>query len=374
MKKVLFLVGSLGGGGAEKVLVDTVNSMPSQEFDITVQTIFDEGIHKRELNSNVKYKSIVRIKNPLLRKAATRLVLYYLPAKYLYQRYVKDRYDYEIAFLEGVPTKIIANSDQKSVKYAWVHTNFENNFDSLHYFKDIDEYRTCYRKFDKIICVSQVAQKGFKKQIGEDFPVDVLYNLLDEKNIVKKSHEIESMYPTDKTFKLISVGRLADQKGYDRLICVAERLKATGLQFKIYIIGEGKERGNLELLITQHKVNDVVVLMGYKENPYPYIASADLFVCSSREEGFSTVVTEALILGIPVVTTECAGMKELFGDRQCGRIVDNNADALFEGLYDALKNTEKLKKYKCEAENRGKYFRIEQRMEEFLKLFDARGE
>lgn len=369
MKKILFLIGSLEGGGAEKVLVDTVNNMPSEEFCITLQTIFDKGIHKSELNKNIKYKSIVNAENPLLKKSILKLALHFFPAKYLYEKYVKSDYDYEIAFLEGLPTKIISNSETISKKYAWVHINFENNFDSLSYYKDINECKKCYKKFDRIICVSEAVKEGFEKQVGCEYPVSVLYNVLDEKSIINKSHSSTKIYSDSKGLNIISVGRLENQKGYDRLIRIAEKLKKLDCQFKIYIVGEGKERKNLQLLINELKNNDVVELIGYKDNPYPYILNADLFVCSSREEGFSTVVTESLILGVPVITTACAGMKEIFGEFKCGKIVDNSEVALLEELYSILCSPEKLKIYKKEAELRGKQFRIEQRMKEFLKLF-----
>lgn len=101
------------------------------------------------------------------------------------------------------------------------------------------------------------------------------------------------------------------------------------------------EREKLEKLIMDNHLSDVVFLYGYKENPYPYIKSSDVFICSSYAEGFSTVVTEALILGVPTVTTDCAGMRELLGDSHYGLIVKNSEEGLLEGI------TQMIDKKKC---------------------------
>lgn len=374
MKKVLFLIGSLGGGGAEKVLVETANYLVSLGFDITVETIFDEGIHKVELDSNIKYKSIVKTKNIILRKIYSILVLHFLPASFLYKRYVSDDFDYEIAFLEGMPTKIISYSNRKSIKISWVHINFLNNFESIKYFNNINQCRRCYSKFDRIVCVSDVVKNGFKSKIGLDYPLVVLYNLLDENKIISKSRETNNIYPLNKHVKIVTVGRLVYQKGYDRLIRIADRLSKAGLKFSIYIIGDGPERRKLEALVNNLGLMDYVYFLGYKENPYPYILNADLFVCSSREEGYSTVVTESLILGVPVITTDCAGMKELFGNEECGIILENSEDSLYNGLYYVLSNYNVIKYYRSNAKQRGNYFRIEQRKKELICFFNDLGD
>ena len=98
---------------------------------------------------------------------------------------------------------------------------------------------------------------------------------------------------------------------------------------------------------------------GSKENPYKYVAKADLFVCSSRREGFSTAVSESLVLGIPVVTTEVSGMKEMLGDDEFGIITANSEDALYLGIKRFLDNPKLLKHYRSKAVERGSIFNAE---------------
>lgn len=370
MKDILFLIGSLSGGGAERILVDTVNNLDKNDYNITVQTIFNEGVHISELNNNIKYKTILNIDNVICRKIIYKLFIYMMPSKLTYRLFVKGKYDYEVAFLEGLPTKIIGSSNSETIKYAWVHINFLNNFDSLKYFRNIEQYRKCYKIFNKIICVSEVAKNGFETVIGKMNNIEVVYNPLDEKKINMLANENNELLYTDKDIlNLITIGRLSNQKGYDRLLNIIYKLKSDGYKFKLKIIGEGDKRKQLETLIKEYKINDVVELLGYKNNPYIYLKNSDLFVCSSREEGFSTVVTEAIILGIPVITTDCAGMKEIFGELNCGLIVDNNENELYFALKKVLDNPQLLKYYSEEAKKRGSYFKIEERIEELIKLF-----
>ena len=111
-------------------------------------------------------------------------------------------------------------------------------------------------------------------------------------------------------------------------------------------------------------------MLGFKQNPYPYLKSSDVFVCSSYAEGFSTVVTEALILGIPVVTTECAGMRELLGDSEHGLIVDNSDEGLLYGMKTMVEDKECRNVYKEKAEKRGKDFLVSNRLKEIDRMFD----
>lgn len=371
MKKILFVIGSLGGGGAEKILVDTINEMSLNDCQITLCSLFDEGVHKRELNKSIDYHAIVKIKNPILKKIISYIVLYVIPTKILYKKFIQKIgiFDYEVAFLEGLPTKILSNSQSNAIKYAWVHINFQNNFDSLRYFKDIEEYANCYKKYNKIICVSRVAKDGFIKKFGSEYPVQVVYNPLNEKLIFEKSMEEVNVYPDSEKIKIVTVGRLVQQKGYDRLLKAILKVKEINKNFILYILGEGDQKEKLEQFIYENDLKEYVHLLGYICNPYPYIKEADFFICSSREEGFSTVVTESLILGTPVVTTECSGMRELFGDYNCGIIVPNNIKGIEDGILNILKNEDKIYYYKEQAIKRGKYFKFQERLNDYRKLF-----
>src|SRR5699024_509399 len=113
--------------------------------------------------------------------------------------------------------------------------------------------------------------------------------------------------------KIIGVGKLLKNKGFDRILHIAKKLLDEKFPVHVYILGDGPEREALNNYISENKMENQVTLLGYQLNPYKYIAQCDLFVCASYAEGFSTAATEALILGIPVCTVEVSGMREMLG-------------------------------------------------------------
>ena len=155
---------------------------------------------------------------------------------------------------------------------------------------------------------------------------------------------------------MAAAGRLSEEKRYDMLLRVHKRLLDEGLLQDLWIIGEGDQRGKLEEYITKNHLSDSVKLFGFQSNPYPYLNAADLLVCASRYEGLSTFVTEGLILGKPIVTTECSGMRELLGESKFGLIVENTEPALFIGLQRLLKDAELRNQYAGNALLRGTDF------------------
>ena len=127
---------------------------------------------------------------------------------------------------------------------------------------------------------------------------------------------------------------------------------------------------SLTSFIKSNGMDSYVHLWGFDDNPYKYMSKCDLFVCSSLAEGFSTAATEALVLGVPVVTTQCSGMKELLGEEDCGLIVDNDEDALYCGLKSILDNPGRLEKMKLAAKNRGSLFTLETLMPPIESLLE----
>ena len=113
-----------------------------------------------------------------------------------------------------------------------------------------------------------------------------------------------------------------------------------------------------------------MTLLGFQENPYPYIAASDGFICSSRSEGFSTVATESLILGKPIYTVDCAGMKELFGEYNCGIIVNNDDVQLYKMMVKIIANKDISNIYAENIERRKKYFTLKSRLNEIQIILD----
>lgn len=370
-KKILFLINTLSVGGAEKSLVNLVNNLDYDKYDITVQTVFDGGLYRKDLNEYVKYKSIITLKNKLLQKVFGHLICSVIKPKVIYNLFVKGNYDYEIAFLEGLTTKIIAASTNKnSKKFAWVHTDLYNYFPKENHEKEHSNYVKCYRKFNKIICVSTSAKEGFKNYCGFDDNVVVKYNVIDNDIIINASKEQISEIEIPDVFKMITVGRLCDPKGYDRLLEICKRLIDDGLNFNLWIVGDGENRESLQNYINGNKLGNYIQLLGFYENPYKFMANSDLFICSSRVEGYSTVVTESFILGIPVVSTNCSGAEEILDKGKYGLLVDNNDEALYEGMKKILLDKELFEYYKLMAAKRSSYFDKKVKVNEVQQLFN----
>lgn len=355
-KKVLFLIHALGAGGAEKILVNLANGMDKEKYDVTIMTVVNTGVFRNHIDKDVKYKYIFRLpfkkknksksKEPgnLLAKYDPKvqfiarlytMVWKYMPAKLFYRIMIREKYDVEIAFLEGICAKIISSStNENSKKISWIHVDMLNHKKSEAVFTSRNAEKKCYDKFDKVICVSKNVRDQFVKKFNYDLSkVDIKYNPVDKNDIMSKSKEEVTDIKKPNKFVFCTVGRLVTQKGYDRLLRVHNRLIKEGLDYELWIIGEGNKRPLLEEYIRDNNLSDNVKLLGFKENPYKYINLADAFVCSSRAEGFSTVASESVILGKPIVTVNCSGMHELLGENnEYGLVVENNEDSLYEGM------------------------------------------
>lgn len=347
--KILFLVSTLNGGGAERILVKLVNEICNKiDLDVTVETIFGNGIYEKNINKRIHYKTIFSGNtSTFLARLKKRLILYFLciaPEKWLYSLFIKESYDVEIAFLEGITTKIISGNSSKTRKYAWVHINPLLHPYSTKAYLTLSHEKKCYRNFDNVFCVSDDVRNAFCQKYG--VKASVLYNPIDRNEIISKSNVIIPKIRNQRKFRMVTVGRLVEQKGYERLILALAGLKVAGYNFCLDILGDGVLRNNLMNLVEANGLINNIFFWGFTENPYKYMKNADLFVCSSITEGFSTAVSEAVILGIPVLTTDCTGMREIFGDSGCGKIVDNSQEGLFNGLKELMDSPNTLKNMK----------------------------
>ena len=347
-KNLLFLIESMIVGGAERVLIDLANNLDPKKYDITVISIFKETVYK-DYNSSFSEMLKPHIhKNYLIDNTSKwkyKLFNYsfnHCPKKWFHYLLIGRKYDVEIAFYEGFPTVFLAHSSNPhSKKVAWLH--YGNGFQNLSASKK-KETIDVYSHFDQIIGVSLGVCKNFQNRVCNNFPIEVKYNIIDEINIIKKSNkfivERESNRPL-----FISVGRLTPVKGFDRLLKVCHNLIKQNYQFNLWIIGEGTERINLEKLIIDYHLEKNVSLLGNQQNPFPYVKIADWYICSSYAEGFSTSMTEATILGIPIISTLCAGTKELLGNDEYGLVVENSEDGIFNGMSNVLNNKYLREKY-----------------------------
>lgn len=369
MKSVLFLIPSLGGGGAERVLVNLVNNIDKSKYRVSVQTLFDVGVNRQYLNDDIEYIPGFKRMIP----GNTKLFKLFSP-KTLYRRIVKKKYDIAVSYLEGPTARIIAGCPYPDSKLiSWIHTLQFTKENAAYSFKSVIEAEKCYRRIHRVICVAEEVKKDFLALYPfKNKQCQVLYNVNDTERIITFSKETVNDIECSEEINVVTVGRLIPEKGFDRLISQHKLLIDIGLQHHIYIIGIGGEEKNLKQMVFDLGVEKTVHFLGFKDNPYKYVANADLFVCSSRREGFSTAVTEALILGIPVVSTECSGAKELLGENnEYGIVVDNSEDGIYEGLKKMLSYPDLLKHYKKQAEIRGGFFSKEKTVKAVEDMLDS---
>lgn len=372
MTKILFFMDTLSAGGAEKVLRTLVNNMDQAKFDITVQTL-EASDSAGLLAPGIRYKAINRSRSALGRILCSYWLRLCAELKWMYPLYIRDDYDVEVAYLECGPTKILAGStNKKARKIAWVHCDLARKEGMAEQAEKLKGY---YQKYDQVVCVSENVRDSFRRMFGDISESVVLHNVNDESEILEKAEAFD--VPRKSGAELVAVGRLAEQKGFDRLLEACAMLKKDGMDFHLYILGEGPERSSLEAQIAREGLEAHVELMGQQSNPYPYIKGADVVVCSSRYEGLSTAVTEALILGKAVVTTPCTGMRELLGDSEYGLITADSTEGIYEGLKTMLDDPELRIQYAGASAIRSQAFSKEKVLGEtqafFLKLTNERG-
>lgn len=376
MKKVLFILPSLTMGGLERVQVTIANALAGKGYDVTVLVLEDRIDLKDELDKRVHliYKPYkphrIMSRIPYIRNRfyddgmwETRA-----SAKRLYKYYVgSEKYDIEIGFFRGLSVKIISGSTNKqSKKLAWVHNDFKKCGGVTSNFKSLDDTKSAYSKYDRIICVSKQAMTSFNEVIGLPDKTQVIYNMLPTESIMKLSGE-----PSDikkQTFTILSVGHLTEQKGFDRLLNAVKRLNEDGFEFELWLAGYGEDEDKLKNYAKENNLNNVKFL-GYQKNPYKYMKAADLYVCSSRYEGFNLTVAEALFLETPVLSTDCTGPSEILAGGEYGLLVDNSEDGLYNGIYSLLTNKSLLNTYKNQAILRKSFFDENQILSKIESLF-----
>lgn len=360
MRKILFGITSLTLGGAERVLVDIANRI-SQDYDVTILTIYDRGILKSQLNDRVK---VISLYDKEFVKYSKMQVIK-ISLKLLFSTKIPKGYDTYVAFLEGPITRLFSkkigvrsynknvgvgkatntiNSSEKEnnesleplKRIAWIHNDISKVFGNGLRAK-IKRYfdKRIYQKYDKLIFVSKENQKDFNDTYGKGFNEEVIRNYLDYSRVIEKSKAEEKM-PYDKNdINLLTVCRLEEQKAIDRFIKVHAKLEKEGIHCKVYIVGDGSQKYSLQKQIDKQDETDKFYLLGEKENPYPYIKNCDYFCLFSYYEGYGMVLDEAKILNKPILITNTAA-KESVENYDKAMVVENTEKGMYEGIKKAI--------------------------------------
>lgn len=291
--KLLFIYGPLGGGGAERVLIDLLSNLDQEKYDIDLCLMTGQGILLPEVPSHVNIIPLWPTYTNYY-KLAFRLSKWGI-TDYLFKRVLANKlgskYDVEISFLEGMPLKLHALMKTTAKKITWVHCDLYNFHYTNNQFKKGEELKA-YSKMDTIVCVSNDALLAFNKRFPTcDTTKQVIYNPVD----IAKIQLLSTAFVPVKTerFTIVTVGRLTMPKKIDRILRLAARLKNEKVNCQFQIIGDGELKTDLQKLASELQVEDCVEFLGFVKNPYPYIKNADLMVVSSGFEGFGLVVCEA---------------------------------------------------------------------------------
>ena len=339
MKRIIFGITSLSLGGAERVLVDIVNKL-YKKYDITIFTLYGKGEFEKELNKKIKlislYENSYEELTPLKKKIIPISVL--KNGKLIYKKYIENKFDIQIAFLEGPITRIFQYGDPQK-KIVWIHNDISKVFGSGIKAK-IKKYidKKIYNKYDKLIFVSNDNKNVFNNvyNINNIEKEEVIYNYIDKSRIIEKSNiNLGQEYIDNNSPSIITVARLVEQKAIDRLINVHKRLIDEKINHNIYVIGDGPEKEKLEQKIKELNVENTFKLMGKRENPYPYVKRANYFALLSRFEGYGMVIDEAKILNKKIIITNTAAVEAVKGYSK-KIILENNEDAIFNGIKQVL--------------------------------------
>lgn len=362
------MIHSLSRGGAEKVLVNLVNGMDREKYDITVGVLFGGGVNEQFLMPDIKRYNVFKKAFP----GNSRVLKLFSP-RCLHRMCVKGEYDIEVAYLEGSAARVISGCPDPSVKKAcWTHCEQKDQKTAALGFRSFAEATECMEAFDANACVSQTVMDDLKKLYPGAKGVRVVHNANDTDEIrsLMKEPVTEISLPEGKKV-IMCAARMRPEKRFDRLISAFEKLIGEGLPAHLLLLGTGPEEDSLKRYVKEHSLENDVTFAGYCLNPYKYYAVSDIYACPSDSEGFSTAVSEALITGTPVVTTDVAGMREMLGENgEYGIIAENDGEFL-EGLRLLVSDEEALGRYTHAALERGRMFSPEQAVADAEALLDS---
>lgn len=366
-KRLLFLTLAFDTGGTEKATFEIITHLNPEKYDITLMSMYGGGYFWDQLPSYVHRKYFF----PKFIRYVIRYVNY-APAWMVYKTFIHEQYDVEIACGDNQPSRIInASPNRDSKKIAWIHMDVMERG-----YRGWGMYTTWgrnhfYNHFDHIVNVSEECEQKFKHRFGNQWPTCVIYNLIDAEAIRRQSTEQPALTLSKDTMNIVCIGRFTPQKGFDRLIEAYVHIKSMepNISCHITILGEGQDRQKLEGIIRRYHLEKDIDLPGYFENPYPILKQADLFLLSSRDESFALVVAEAMVLGIPVMATRCAGPVELLQEGRSGLLVENSTEGIAEGLRKVLHESQTMQWLR--SIDNTKRFDWHQQINQIEALFDS---
>ena len=242
-------------------------------------------------------------------------------------------YDLAISFL--TPHYFVSEKVKAKKKIAWIHTDYS------HLEVDTESEEKMWGKYDYIASISDKCTEGFLKRFPSlESKIKRIDNIILPSFIISQanSEKIETQMPKNNGMTLLSVGRFSNAKNFDNVPEICKMIRETGLDIRWYLIGYGGDEDLIRRKIAEAGMEDYVIILGKKENPYPYIKACDLYVQPSRYEGKAVTVREAQILHKPVVITAFETSKSQLADGFDGVIVPMDNEGCAAGIASVLRD------------------------------------
>lgn len=362
-KKLLFVIDSLHSGGAEKSLVSLLSILDYKRFDIDILLFNKEGLYLPLVPEQVKILEIpeyfrykLKDKNKInfkMELARLRNSLYirnpyykrkYHGAQITCKNILKNlskqpiKYDVAIAYSQGLPTYYVAEKVESYRKLCWINTDYKKagynpNFDKKY-----------YKKYNYMVAVSE-KNKEVLESVYPEFrdKIRVIYDTISSELVKKMANEGQGYEDKFEGIRILTIGRHVHLKGYDMAIDAAKLLKASGVNFRWYSIGEGVLTNDLKKQVKEKGLEDNFIFLGTYTNPYPFIKGCDIYCQPSRFEGFGMAIAEAKILQKPIIATNFDIIYDQIEDKKNGLIVNMNSKDLYIGINEILNNKNLIK-------------------------------
>lgn len=376
MKKIIFVVNTMGRAGAETALLELLKALRHPDYELFLYVIMGQGEMIRHLPSHVKLlndrfseqsvlsqkgkrvmmKTVCRAffknggyagklrgicRNASEMRRAGRLQTDKLLWRMLSdgaQRF-DDTFDLAVAYLEGASAYYVADHVKARKKAAFIHIDYAG----AGYTRAMDQ--GCWERFDRIFGVSDEVREHFLKVYPEyEEKTGVFHNIVDQEAIRRRAGEAGGFQDGYDGMRLLTVGRLTRQKAYDIAIDAMKILKDRGYRARWYVLGEGDQRRALEKKIHALGLDEDFLLPGATDNPFPYYRQTDLYVHATRFEGKSIAIQEAQTLGCAVIASDCNGNREQIRNEQDGILCGLSPQAIADSIGSLLEDEEKRKR------------------------------
>ncbi len=356
-KKIFFLVPSFRGGGAERIVLNLVNNLDKTKFEVGLITISGEGEYKNLLSKEVEHFNLGKKK---ARQAIFSLI----------KLLKKEKPDVVMGAV--IQSTIILYLTSffipKGIKIMNRLENFYSKTVKGQKFVQKMLFQRALEKSNHIITISNEMEESLRKNIKiSKGQIKTIYNPIDLEHIKKAAQEEVSNDLPESGPIVVSCGRLTEQKGFEYLIKAFQKVKNNYSDAQLLILGQGELKDSLQELARSLDIKDSVHFLGFKENPFKYIARADIFVLSSLWEGFGNVLVEAMACGTPIVSTDCpSGPKEILENGENGKLVKTeDVGSLADGIVDLLKDKDLQEKYKESGRRRAQDFSVDKIIKEY---------